>query len=127
MSSIADNNLTNFGDDMSGILKLAEMLPQTSLTSLKCAASRLLIARRHCPCSLLCHGPSTQWTQLCLLCGSVDGYALPIDELKGTKPVESIDFSNKGLEVTSAIIIAACIKENAVLKELKCATRFFHA
>ena len=55
---------------------------------------------------------------------SVDGHALPIDELKGTKPVESIDLSGKGdkIAVASAVIIAACIKENAVLKELKCAT-----
>ena len=54
---------------------------------------------------------------------SVDGHALPIDQLKGTKPVESIDLSGKGLRATSGIIIAACIKENAVLKELKCAAR----
>ena len=52
---------------------------------------------------------------------SVDGHALPIDELKGTKPVESINLSGKKLRVTSCIIIAACIKENVVLKELKCA------
>ncbi len=54
---------------------------------------------------------------------SVDGHALPIDELKGTKPVESIDLSHKRLHVASSIIIAACIKENAVLRELKCAAR----
>ena len=53
--------------------------------------------------------------------GSVDGYALQIDELKGTKPTEKIDLSNKELGVASAIIIASCIKENGVLKELKCA------
>jgi hypothetical protein len=52
---------------------------------------------------------------------SVDGHALPIDELKGTKPTEKIDLSNKRLGVASAIIIASCIKENGVLKELKCA------
>jgi len=51
---------------------------------------------------------------------SVDGHALPIDELKGTKPVESIDLSGKNLNVASGFIIAACTKENAVLKELKC-------
>ena len=55
--------------------------------------------------------------------GSVDGHALQIDELKGTKPTEKIDLSNKrlGVGVASAIIIASCIKENGVLKELKCA------
>ena len=54
---------------------------------------------------------------------SVDGHALPIDELKGIKPVEAIDLSRKSLGVASGIIIGACIKENAVLKELKCAAR----
>ena len=56
---------------------------------------------------------------------NLDGFALPISELKGTKPVESIDLSGKKdkIGVASGIIIAACIKENAVLKELKCAAR----
>ena len=59
---------------------------------------------------------------------SVDGHALPIDELKGTKAVESIDLSGKRSSIgpASGIIIAACIKENAVLKELKCAARPSH-
>ena len=52
----------------------------------------------------------------------MDGHALQIDELKGTKPTEKIDLSSKRLDVASAIIIASCIKENGVLKELKCAT-----
>ena len=51
---------------------------------------------------------------------SVDGHALPIDELKGTKPTEKIDLSNKKLGVASAIIIASCIKGNGSLKELRC-------
>ena len=54
---------------------------------------------------------------------SIDGHALPIDELKGIKPVESIDLSGKRLRVASGIIISACINENAVLQELKCAAR----
>ena len=78
---------------------------------------------------------------------SIDGHPLPIDELKGTKPTEKIDLSHKKFQllqvmrayvapgeafhvrvpvvsklgVTSGIIIASCIKENDVLKELKCA------
>ena len=52
---------------------------------------------------------------------SVDGHALAIDELKGTKPTEKIDLSGKRPGVASAIIIASCIKGNGVLKELKCA------
>ena len=64
-------------------------------------------------------------TRCASLMRSVDGHALLIDELKGTKPVESIDLSGKGfgIDAASGIIIGACIKENAVLKELKCATR----
>ena len=51
--------------------------------------------------------------------GSVlDGHVLQIDELKGTK---KINLSNERLGVASAIIIASCIKESGVLKELKCA------
>ena len=58
---------------------------------------------------------------------SVDGHPLPIDELKGTKQVEAIDLSRKGLGVASAIIIAACIKGNTVLKELKHASHLIVA
>ena len=52
---------------------------------------------------------------------SVNGHALQLDELTGTKPTEKIDLSYKELGVASGIIIASCIKENDVLKELKCA------
>ena len=37
--------------------------------------------------------------------GSVDGHALQIDRLKGTKPTKRIDLSHKGLGVASVIII----------------------
>ena len=57
---------------------------------------------------------------------SVDGHALSIDELKGIKPVESIDLSRKRLCAASGIIIATCIKENTVLKELKCVAHPLH-
>ena len=40
--SLAENNLTNRGQDMSGVLKLAEALPQSKLQSLKCAAAHVL-------------------------------------------------------------------------------------
>ena len=61
---------------------------------------------------------------MCLFPGRVDGYAaLQINELKGTKPTERIDLSGNGLGVASAIIIASCIKENSVLKELKLVRR----
>jgi hypothetical protein len=41
------------------------------------------------------------------------GYALPIKQLKGTEPVESLDLSSKGLGVSSAIVIASLIGVNA--------------
>ena len=53
--------------------------------------------------------------------GSVDGHALQLDKLKGTKPTQYINLSSERLGVASAFIIASCIKENSVLKELKCA------
>ena len=53
----------------------------------------------------------------------MDGHPLPIDELKGIKPVDSIDLSGKHLNIASAIIIGACIKGNEHLRQLKyCAT-----
>ena len=74
--------------------------------------------RRRPECSPFCQCPLTA----CLSpCGSVDRHALPIAELKGTKPTKKIDLSRKGLSFNSASIIASCIKENGVLKELKCA------
>ena len=66
--------------------------------------------------------PCTGFTW-CVSLGSVDGSALPIDELKGKKPTKEIDLSREGLGVASAIIIASCIQENGVLNELKCAPR----
>ena len=36
--SLSLTNITNDGKDMSAVIKLAEALPQTSITSLKCAA-----------------------------------------------------------------------------------------
>ena len=96
-----------------GITKLCEGLKGSAVTSLGCAAA----PKR----SLSCQRPLTPRAHLYF--GSVDGCALQIDELRGTKPTEKIDLSNERLGVASAIIIASCIKENGVLKELKCATR----
>ena len=45
------NNLTNDGEDMSGLLKLVEILPQTKIESLECAAAP--------KCLLLCQRPLT--------------------------------------------------------------------
>ena len=50
---------------------------------------------------------------------SVDGHPLLINELRGTKPTESIDLSGKELQVASGVIIASCIAGNEHLKSLK--------
>ena len=92
------------------------MLPECkALVTLRYVASSCSIWRRKCD-SGPCHAS--------LCCRSVDGHPLPIDELKGIKPVESIDLSGKGLNIASAIIIGACIAGNAHLRELKCAQLF---
>ena len=65
--------------------------------------------------------PIDTHTAFASLIGSVDRHALQVDELKGTKPTEKIDLWDQGLGVASTIIIASCIKENRVLKELECA------
>ena len=46
---------------------------------------------------------------------NIDGFALPIKKLKGTEPVESLDFSGKGLGPASAIVIASLIGANPSL------------
>ena len=76
--------------------------------------------RRRPECSPSCQRPLTL-TACASPLRSVDGHALQIDELKGTKPTERIDLSGNRVSVASAIIIASCIKENGVLEELKCA------
>ena len=40
---------------------------------------------------------------------TLDGFALPVKKLKGTDPVETLDLSNKGLGVASAVVIASLI------------------
>ena len=49
--SLDANNLTNYDKDMSGLLKLVEILPQTKIESLRCAPAP--------KCSLLCQRPLT--------------------------------------------------------------------
>ena len=39
--SLGSNSLTNHGADMSGLLKLVEVLPQTKIESLECAAAQV--------------------------------------------------------------------------------------
>jgi hypothetical protein len=50
---------------------------------------------------------------------SLDGRALPILELKGVSPVQTIDLYDKLLTTLSGIIIASCVSSNLVLKSLE--------
>ena len=43
---------------------------------------------------------------------------LPVDKLKGTDPVDVLDFSRKGLSMASAFVIATLIGTNPTLKSL---------
>ena len=111
-NSITELDLEKKGVGAPGAIVLSKLLPSAAaLTSLKCACRPKAFAFASAPAD----------TPARLSLGSVDGHALPIDELKGTKPTEKIDLSNKKLGVASAIIIASCIKENGVLRTLKCA------
>ena len=51
----------------------------------------------------------------------MDGEPLPIKQLKGEEPKETINLSNKGLGSLSAIMIASLISSNTVTNTLKCA------
>jgi len=49
---------------------------------------------------------------------NLDGVFLPVNQLKGTKRVETLDFSSKGLGPLSAIIVARLIESNRALVHL---------
>ena len=55
---------------------------------------------------------------VCVSQVNIDGFALPIKKLKGTDPVESLDFSDKGLRPASAIVIASLIGDNASVTQV---------
>ena len=54
--SLGSNNLTDYGEDMSGLLKLVEILPLTKIENLGCATAS--------KCSLLCQRPLTLLSSL---------------------------------------------------------------
>ena len=51
--SLNDNKITDGGEDMSAVIKLAKVLPQTSITNLECAAPDSAIVPAIPTCSLL--------------------------------------------------------------------------
>ena len=54
---------------------------------------------------------------------NLDGFALPIKQLKGTESVDKLNFSGKRLGVASAIVIAKCIEVNGALTDLNLAAK----
>ena len=50
---------------------------------------------------------------------NLDEFALPIKKLKGTDPVESLDFSSERLGPLSAVMIGSLIGDNASLTEAR--------
>ena len=49
----------------------------------------------------------------------IDGIILPIKKLKGTDPVDSVDFSGKGLGPASAAVIASLVGSNGSITSIK--------
>lgn len=49
----------------------------------------------------------------------LDGYALPVRELKGTDPKDTLDLSGKQLGVASAIVIASLVSGNSSLTTVR--------
>jgi len=187
--NLAENNLTNYGEDMSAVIKLADAFTKMpNLREVNVAGNYLgeeggmklaeaftqmpnlqtvnLDNNQLCGVAQNCHGTFTldAINAICdaltksniqsisldsnMLCGkvyegeftldainaicdaltksnvqsiSVDGHPLPIDELRGVKPTETIDLSSKKLGVPSGIIISSCIAGNEHLKSLSLA------
>ena len=55
---------------------------------------------------------------------NIDGFALPIKQLKGTEPVELLDLQSQRLTTLDAIVIAKCIELNGSLKTVRSASVF---
>ena len=49
---------------------------------------------------------------------NLEGFPLPVKKLKGTDPVEALDFSRQKLRLASAVVIAALIRVNRTLTSL---------
>ena len=92
LHSLSDNNLTNYSQDMSSLLKLVEVLPQTKIESLRC-------------------GPA----QMCFVSAHIDTSALAILAHPLTR---SLRGNNIGFEGASAL--AAVVKQTKIIT-LECA------
>ena len=89
-----------------GAKALAPALVRGSLTSVRYGP---LNHERLSPCL-----PNLLYVQV-----NIDGFALPIKQLKGIEPVDSLNFSNKELGPASAIVIASLIRDNAELTKIR--------
>ena len=49
---------------------------------------------------------------------NLDGFALPIRQLKGIEPIDELNLSDKRLGFASALVIAKCFEVNAVLTKI---------
>jgi len=96
-------------------IEMAEVLPRfPALTSLDVGKNKIgPLGARAIGESFRANGSLTEV--------NIDGFALPIKQLKGTEPVESLDFSSKELGPASAIVIASLIGANPSLTSLSLA------
>ena len=111
--SLDGNVLTNYGKDMSGILKLAEVLPHSQLTSLRWPTSRLNFAWTFCLCLPLRQRPLT----LCVHClGSLANNALC--------GAYTVDYSTHGTYTAKGInVLCEALKSATTLTSLKYASQ----
>ena len=94
-----------------GLTVLSQGLQGSAVTSLDLGKNCLGAVGAHTIAAAL---PGTAITRLTVdLAGP-----LPIGELRGTIPTDSINLTRRSLDVASAVVIASCIKENGLLKRL---------
>ena len=105
-----DLSSSDFSDKT--LLELGSSLEQNqSLTFLKLSGSKISPAGVKTIAASL--GSNTNLQQLIL-----NNVEIDIDELKGKTDLATLDYSGKGFNDTSMVIVAACLKENVVLTEL---------
>ena len=92
--------------DPSGVEALAGGLRVNGVLTEVCSPQPKAACALCCSCSQI----RTSHVQV-----NLDEFALPVKKLKGTDPVETLDLSNKGLRVASAVVIASLIGVNGVL------------
>ena len=142
---LASNQLIGiWGNDMSGMIKLCEALPQSKITSLNLRynelgeegakhIAKMLEVNKTLTSVNIC-GSKTLGvesakiiadlleTNTTLTSIDLDGHPLEVMKLRGTESVESIDLSSKRLTAVSGIVIASLISSNSATKSLNLAS-----